>query len=71
MSYGHGKPRGYISPLNTTSFADITPLNVRAAFDEIHHALRLGAADAAEDSINALRRAADYYLTATRNSHGL
>jgi hypothetical protein len=35
----------------------------------IHSHLRLGAADAAEDSITALRRAADYYNRATRTSH--
>lgn len=68
--YGHDKPRGYISPLNSTTWDDVTPLNVRAAFSEIHQALRLANAEAAEDSINALRRAADHYVLGTRNSHG-
>jgi hypothetical protein len=62
--------RPHVSSLNSTTFDDIEPLCVRAAFQVIQQHLRLGAADAAEDSINALRRAADYYLRATRTTHG-
>ena len=66
--YGH--ERYGISPLSSVNFDDIWPISIQAAFMEIHQALRTGAVHAAEDSIKSLRRAADSYVEATRNSHG-
>jgi hypothetical protein len=60
--------RPQISLLNSATFEDIEPFVVRAAFEEIRRHLRLGAEPHVENSMNALRRAADYYVDATRTN---
>jgi hypothetical protein len=62
------RDHSYTSPLSSISFTDVEPFAVSAAFQTIHAHLRFGGADAAENSINALRQAADFYNTATRRS---
>ena len=62
--------RPYINPLLNTHFHDIESLEVQAAFNLIRDRLRQGAASLAEVAVVTLRKAADEYVTATRNSHG-
>jgi len=56
--------------LSSINFDDIKPVQIQHHFNEIHQALKLASAHAAEGSIHYLRLAADSYVEATRNSHG-
>lgn len=55
----------------STNFDAVRPVHIQGAFREIDDALRINGAANADTSLalDHLRRAAEYYVTATRNSH--
>jgi hypothetical protein len=61
----HWRPR--VSPLASINFNDVPDIAAQSAFITIHQRLLLSQHhQAAEDCIEALRRAADDFVTSTR-----